>query len=359
MENSRNNVGRENCRDMKQFIISELATIKDALVAINEITHDGESLIVVNEDRQMVGSLTDGDIRRGLIAGAELKDSVYKIMHRDFKYIKQEEYDVAHLKSFRDRRIMFIPILDEENHVVNVVNLNKFKSKLPIDAVLMAGGKGERLRPLTEKTPKPLLEVGGKCIIDHNIDRLISYGVEHIDVTVNYLAEQLEEHFATPRNGVQVRTFREPKFLGTIGSIKFVDTFYNDTVLVMNSDLFTNIDYEDFFLHFQQNDAEMSVAAVPYNVSIELGILDLDGRNIKGLLEKPKYNYYANAGIYLIKKRALAEIPEDTFFHATHLVEKLIAQGKKVIRYPLNGTWIDIGTPQEYQKAKDLVKHLK
>lgn len=358
MENSRNNVGRENCRDMKQFIISELATIKDALVAINEITHDGESLIVVNEDRQMVGSLTDGDIRRGLIAGAELKDSVYKIMHRDFKYIKQEEYDVAHLKSFRDRRIMFIPILDEENHVVNVVNLNKFKSKLPIDAVLMAGGKGERLRPLTEKTPKPLLEVGGKCIIDHNIDRLISYGVEHIDVTVNYLAEQLEEHFAAPRNGVQVRTFREPKFLGTIGSIKFVDTFYNDTILVMNSDLFTNIDYEDFFLHFQQNDAEMSVAAVPYNISIELGILDLDGRNIKGLLEKPKYNYYANAGIYLIKKRALAEIPKDTFFHATHLVEKLIAQGKKVIRYPLNGTWIDIGTPQEYQKAKDLVKHL-
>ena len=344
---------------IKEYIINQYATIKDALVAINGITHDGESLIVVNEAHQMVGSLTDGDIRRGLIAGAELKDSIYKIMHRDFKYIKQEEYDVAHLKSFRDRRIMFIPILDEENHVVNVVNLNKFKSKLPIDAVLMAGGKGERLRPLTEKTPKPLLEVGGKCIIDHNIDRLISYGVEHIDVTVNYLAEQLEEHFATPRDGVQVRTFREPNFLGTIGSIKFVDTFYNDTILVMNSDLFTNIDYEDFFLHFQQNDAEMSVAAVPYNISIELGILDLDGRNIKGLLEKPKFNYYANAGIYLIKKRALAEIPENTFFHATHLVEKLIAQGKKVIRYPLNGTWIDIGTPQEYQKAKDLVRHLK
>ena len=344
---------------MKKYMINESATIKDALVAINSITHDGESLVVVNTDLQMVGSLTDGDIRRGLISSAELTDSVSTIMHRDFKFIKQEEYDVAHLKSFRDHRIMFIPILDEENHVVDVVNLNKFKSKLPIDAVLMAGGKGERLRPLTEKTPKPLLEVGGKCIIDYNIDRLISYGVEHINVTVNYLAEQLEEHFAAPCNGVQVRTFREPKFLGTIGSIKFVDTFYNDTVLVMNSDIFTNIDYEDFFLHFQQNDAEMSVAAVPYNISIELGILDLDGRNIKGLLEKPKYNYYANAGIYLIKKRALAEIPEDTFFHATHLVEKLIAQGKKVIRYPLNGTWIDIGTPQEYQKAKDLVKHLR
>lgn len=342
----------------KKFIINESSTIKDALIAINEITHDGESLVVINSEQKIIGTLTDGDIRRGLIAGAELTDSVCKIMCHDFKFINQTNFDVAHLKSFRDQRIMFIPILDEQKHVVDVINLNKFKSKLPIDAVLMAGGKGERLRPLTEKTPKPLLEVGGKCIIDHNVDRLISYGVEHINVTVNYLAEQLEEHFAAPRNGVQVRTFREPKFLGTIGSIKFVDTFYNDTILVMNSDLFTNIDYEDFFLHFMQNDAEMSVAAVPYNISIELGILDLDGRNIKGLIEKPKYNYYANAGIYLIKRRVLAEIPEDTFFHATHLVEKLIAQGKKVIRYPLNGTWIDIGTPQEYQKAKDLVKHL-
>lgn len=343
----------------KDCVIKEHATILEALVAINRITSNGESLVVVNESQQMVGSLTDGDIRRGLISGAELTDSVSTIMHRDFKFIKQEEYDVAHLKEFRDNHIMFIPILDEQKHVLDVINLNKFKSKLPIDAVLMAGGKGERLRPLTEKTPKPLLEVGGKCIIDHNIDRLISYGVEHINVTVNYLAEKMEEHFATPRDGVQVRTFREPKFLGTIGGVKFVDTFYNDTILVMNSDLFTNIDYEDFFLHFQQNDAEMSVAAVPYNVSVELGLLDLDGRNIKGLLEKPKFNYYANAGIYLIKKRALAEIPENTFFHATHLVEKLIAQGKKVIRYPLNGTWIDIGTPQEYQKAKDLVRHLK
>ena len=127
----------------------------------------------------------------------------------------------------------------------------------------------------------------------------------------------------------------------------------------MNSDLFTNIDYEDFYLHFKQHDAEMSVAAVPYDVSIPYGILDLDGRNIKGLLEKPKYNYYANAGIYLIKKTALAEIPEDTFFNATDLIEKLISENKKVVRYPLNGAWIDIGNPQEYQKAKDLVKHLE
>lgn len=344
---------------MQEYIIKETSTIKDALVSLNNIAHDILSLLVINGNDQMVGTLSDGDIRRGLISGVQLTDEVSAIMHRDFKYIKQSEFDVAHLKSFRDRRILFIPILDEENRIVEVVNLQKYKSHLPIDAILMAGGKGERLRPLTEKTPKPLLLVGEKCIIDHNIDRLISYGVEHLNVTVNYLGEQIEEHFAEPRNGVQVHCYREPKFLGTIGSVKFVENIYNDNVLVMNSDLFTNIDYEDFFLHFQHYDAEMSVAAIPYNVSIEFGILDLDGRDIKGLIEKPKYNYYANAGIYLIKKRALAEIPEDTFFHATHLIEKLIAQGKKVIRYPLNGTWIDIGTPQEYAKACDMTKHMR
>ena len=344
---------------MKKYIIPHTATIKESLIALNNKSVDTQSLLVVNEENKLVGTLTDGDIRRGLIFGAELSDSVSIVMHTNFKYIIDTEFNVVHLKYFRDRLIYFIPIVDKDFHIVDIVNLKRYKSHLPIDAVLMAGGKGERLRPLTEKTPKPLLMVGEKCIIDHNIDRLISYGINHINVTVNYLGEQLEEHYVEPRNGVQVLTWREPKFLGTIGSIKFVDTFYNDTVLVMNSDLFTNIDYEDFYLHFRANDAEMSVAAIPYNISIPYGILDLDGRNIKGLLEKPKYNYYANAGIYLLKKAILAEIPNDEFFNATDLIEKLIAQGKSVIRYPLNGTWIDIGNPQEYQKANDLIRHMK
>lgn len=343
---------------MNQYIIQQTDSIRSALVALNLITSDTQSLLVIDDDQKLVGTLTDGDIRRGLITGSELLDAVSTIMHKDFKYILESEFDVAKLKAFRDRQIHFIPVLDNDRHLVEVVNLKKYKSHLPIDAVLMAGGKGERLRPLTEKTPKPLLKVGEKCIIDYNVDRLISYGISHVNVTVNYLAEQLEEHYAELRNGIKVHTFREPKYLGTIGSVKFVDTFYNDTILVMNSDLFTNIDYEDFFLHFKEHNAEMSVVAVPYNVSIPYGILDLEGRNIKGLLEKPKYNYYANAGIYLIKKSALTEIPEDQLFNATDLIEKLIAQGKSVIRYPLNGTWIDIGNPQEYAKANDLVKHM-
>lgn len=344
---------------MKDHTIIQNITLLEALSRICDLAPEPLVLFVVDNNERMVGTLTDGDSRRALIGGASINDTVDKVMHRNFNHMKVEELDdVKELKRQKELKMKLVPVLDKEKHIVEIINFEVVKTRLPIDAVLMAGGKGERLRPLTEKTPKPLLPVGDKAIIDHNIDRLISYGVKHINVTVNYLGEQLEEHFMEPRGEVKVDTIREPKYLGTIGSIRFVKEFYNDTILVMNSDLFTNINYEDFYLHFKEHDAEMSVAAIPYNVSIPYGILDLDGRNIQGLLEKPKYTYYANAGIYLIKLRVLDEIPEDTFFNATDLVEKLITEGKKVIRYPLNGTWIDIGNPQEYQKAQDLVKHL-
>ena len=345
---------------MKIHTISQNITLLEALSRICELAPEPLVLFVLDENERMVGTLTDGDSRRALIGGASVNDTIDKIMHRNFNYMKVEEIDdVKEIKRQKELKMTLVPVLDREKHIVEVINLELYKTRLPIDAVLMAGGKGERLRPLTEKTPKPLLPVGDKAIIDHNIDRLISYGVQHISVTVNYLKEQIEEHFSEPHNGVQVQTVREPKFLGTIGSIKFVKEFYNDTVLVMNSDLFTNINYEDFYLHFKEHDAVMSVAAVPYTVSVPYGIFDLEGREIQGLIEKPTYNYYANAGIYLIKKSALEEIPEDTFFNATDLIEKLIAEDKKVIRFPMNGTWIDIGNPQEYQKANELVKHLR
>lgn len=344
---------------MKNHLINKNISLLDALGKINSLAPEPLVLFVFDDDKRMVGTLTDGDSRRALISGAAITDNIESIMQKNFNFLKVEDIrDVTEIKKQKELKMKLVPVLDNDNHIVDIINLEKFKTRLPIDAVLMAGGKGERLRPLTEKTPKPLLPVGGKAIIDHNVDRLISYGVQHISVTVNYLRGQIEEHYKEPRNEVYIKTIPEPKFLGTIGSIKFVDTFFNDTILVMNSDLFTNIDYEDFFLHFLQNDAEMSVAAIPYNVSIPYGILDLEGRVIKGLLEKPKFNYYANGGIYLIKRRALDEIPNDTFFNATDLIEKLISEDKKVIRYPLNGTWIDIGNPQEYQKAQDLVKHL-
>lgn len=345
-------------KPMKDLFLDKNASVLFALKRI-ENNSTKLTLFVVDEEKRLIGTLTDGDIRRFLILGGKLTDEVSNACNVNCIVLKEDkEHLLVDLNAFKKKGIRILPIIDNNCKIVDILDLSLYKSRLPIDAVLMAGGKGERLRPITEKIPKPLVKVGDKCIIDYNIDNLISFGVKHLNVTVNYLGEQLEEHFVEPRNGVQVRTFREPKFLGTIGSIKYVDSFHNDYILIMNSDLFTDIDFEDFFLHFREYDADMSVAAVPYNVSIPLGILDLDGRNIKGLLEKPKYSYYANAGIYLIKKFILDEIPENTFFNATDLIEKLISQKKNVIRYPLKGTWIDIGQHADLARARDLVKHI-
>ena len=256
-----------------------------------------------------------------MFSGVLLTDSIDKIVKKDFYSIKIDENPFFRFKEFRKENISLLPCVDSIGEIIRIYNLKKLKSILPIDAVLMAGGKGERLRPLTETTPKPLLKVGDKAIIDYNIDSLLLNGVENISVTVNYLADQLEEHFANPKQGVKVKCVREPRFYGTMGAVKLVDGFKHDVVLIMNSDLFTNIDLSDFYRHFVEKDADMSVASVPYTVNIPFGIFELDGRNITSLKEKPTYNYYANSGIYLIKKDLLNLIPADQCFNATDMIE--------------------------------------
>jgi dTDP-glucose pyrophosphorylase len=342
-------------------IISNKSCIRDALASLNMLSDQNKPLVlfVVDENMLLYGTLTDGDVRRYIVNGGGLQDSIEFAVNRDCRFVTTDTKNyVKEFSECRKKGITVVPIIDEKRRIVDICDLVNFRSHLPIDAILMAGGKGERLRPLTEKTPKPLVKVGDKCIIDYNIDRLIEFGVKNISVTVNYLKEQLHEHFAEPRNGVKIDTVEEPKFLGTIGSIQFVKEFKNDTILVMNSDLFTNIDFEDFYLHFKEHDAMMSVAAVPYTINVPYGIFDLDGRKIKGVKEKPIYNYYANAGIYLFKREALDLIPKDAFFNATDLIDAVTAKGELAIRYPLSGYWIDIGQHADLAKAQDLVKHL-
>lgn len=344
--------------DIAKYCISQTATIREALRYINDLSGDAQMLFALNEQQQVVGALSDGDIRRGLIAGHELTEPVEQIMFCNFRFLREGNINIEQLREFRELKLPVVPVLDKDGRLCDVINLLKQKSILPIDAVIMAGGKGERLRPLTLTTPKPLLPVGNKAIIDHNVDRLIAYGVKNISVTVNYLAEQLEEHYHESRQDVQVQCVREPKFLGTMGAVRLVKEYHNDVVLVMNSDLFTDIDFEDMYLHFIENNADMSIAAVPYTVSIPFGICDLDGRDVKGIVEKPTYNYYANAGIYMLRREMLGRIPADEFFNATDMIDVLVKNNNRVIRYPLKGTWIDIGSMSEYQKANDLVKHM-
>lgn len=345
-------------KDLSPFTIGDNEPVVNALKRLNSVHSQAMTLFAVDADGRMTGTLTDGDIRRGLIAGRGLDSPVREVMHHDFAFLTHP-VDAGRIKELRSRSITLIPILDSSHHIINIVDLTKNRSALPLDAVLMAGGKGERLRPLTLTTPKPLLDIGGRAIIDRNIDALVSYGVRRISVTVNYLAEQLIEHYSKPvADGVKVECVSEERFYGTIGALRMVKEFENDTILVMNSDILTNIDYEDFYLHFRNNGAMLSAAAIPYTISVPYGIFELDGHCITGVAEKPVYNLYANAGIYLMRREALRYIPQNEVFNATDLIEALVADGQSVIRYPLSGLWIDIGTPEEYRKACELARHL-
>ncbi len=317
------------------------------------------TLFVLNEKKQLVGTLTDGDIRRGFIKGLSLSGTVDQFMCCDFNairgYVSLEEF-----RKIRSKGIKLLPVLNEQEEIVKIYDLTKLKSILPLECMIMAGGRGERLRPLTESIPKPMLPLGGKPIIERNIDRLISYGVEKIYISVKYLGQQIVDYFGDGSSKViSIEYIWEDEPLGTAGALALVERFNTDHILLMNSDLFTDVDFEDLYLSLIDQNASMVVATVPYTRKVPYGIFEIErDHQIVGLQEKPTYTNYANAGIYIIETTCLEDIPKHEFFHITHLMEKLIAKNKKVIHNPITGYWIDIGQHQDYKNAMEIVKHL-
>jgi dTDP-glucose pyrophosphorylase len=344
-------------RHYKEHLIQKGTTIKEALNVLENLAEDAIAF-VVDENDKLLGSLTDGDVRRGLIKDVSLNQPVDTIVQSDPKYIKKCNYDIEKVIEYRENDFRIIPILDENNCIINVINFRILESYLPVDVVIMAGGKGSRLRPLTEDTPKPLLEVGEKPILEHNLQRLSLFGMDDYWITVNYLGEQIVDYFGNGNNNnIHIEYIWEEKPLGTAGAMSKIEDFQHDYVLLTNSDILTNLDYEDFFLEFLEKDADMAVVTIPYKVDIPYAVLETTNGHIMDFKEKPTYTYYSNGGIYLMKKEVVDEIPEDSFYDTTELMEKLIDQGKKVFSYPLNGYWLDIGNPEDFEKAqKDITK---
>lgn len=342
---------------MNRHIISEDASLLEALGMLNAISGGAMTLFAVDASGAMTGTLTDGDIRRGMLAGALPSWPVSRVMNRSYAALTDGAIDLRQLRAYRERGIRLVPVIDAGRCITRIVDLSVTSSMLPLTAILMAGGRGERLRPLTLTRPKPLLPIGGKAIIDYNIEALARAGVSDIYVTVNYLAEQLEEHFAKPVAGVGVRCVREDRPLGTIGSARLVDLPAEGETLVMNSDLLTNVSFEDMYLAHREAGADITVAAIPYNVAVPFAILQTDGDRVTALQEKPSYNYYANAGIYIIANRLLRDLPDGQRTDATDLLEKAIADGLKVSYFPITGTWIDIGSPADFDRACEIMRH--
>ena len=345
---------------VRKHIVYENENVRTCLLRLNYL-HSDAILFVCNEENMLIGSLTDGDLRRGFINGLDFDSYILDFLQPDPLYIFQDELHLANLSDLKNRNFLIVPIVDRELRIVDILNLRINHSKLPLDVIIMAGGRGERLRPLTDTVPKPMLPVGDKPILEHNIDRLIKYGINNIYISVNYLAEQIKDHFGDGTyKGIHIDYVCEGKPLGTAGSINLVKSLKNDYLLVMNSDLLTNIDFDAFFQVFIKSGADMAVATVNFHVQVPYGVLDVDGENfVNALKEKPKYSYQSNAGIYLIKKDILTIIPHDKPYNITELMQHLVNKGKKLVSFPILGYWMDIGNHADYQRANEDVVHVK
>lgn len=346
-------------KEISRHLIDSSSTVRKALKKLDILASDAV-LFLVDDNLRLVGSLTDGDIRRGLIQGKTLEDPIESFIQEKPTFLKNKEFDISQLKHWRDNNFKIIPVLDNDNRVIDIINFRNQRSYLPIDAVIMAGGEGQRLRPLTKNIPKPLLKVGEKPIIEHNTDRLASFGIKNITLTIKYLGEQLIEHYKDGENrGIKVNYITEDEPLGTIGSVAQIECFESDYILVMNSDLLTNVDFEDMFSEFIKQDADMIVATVPYEVEIPYGVIETEGDRIVNLKEKPTYTYYSNAGIYMFKREHVNLIPPNAYFNATDLMEQLYSNEGSVINFPILGYWLDIGKHKDFKKAQKDIEHIK
>jgi len=334
-------------------------SIKHALEILNKLSGNLMILFAIDNSRHMLGTVTGGDIRRALLKGIPLDGHVKDAMNPNFTAINTGDDIAEKVAEGKRRHLKLIPVM-EDGMLVDIINLDKLKALLPIDAVLMAGGRGERLRPLTLSTPKPLLKVGGKPIIDRNVEALEQYGVKNIFVTVNYLHEKIESHFrerneTDPSPLASVKCVLEPRRLGTLGSIALVEGLRHDNILVMNSDLLTSIDFEKMWCHHTKSGADLTMGAVPYSVSVPFAIMQTAGTKVTGLEEKPTYNYFVNAGVYMMHRNLLSRIPKGEYLDAPNFIESLIADGFRIEQFPIEGRWIDIGSPDDYRAANELL----
>lgn len=345
------------------FLLQDTCTVADLIHKIEEltiqITVEKPNIFLVNKTNQLVGSVSDGDIRRGIIKGASLDSFANEIMNKNFRYLNEENFTHTHLKQLKEGQVRFVPYLNSKGELTRIIDLTKLRGHIPVDCVIMAGGRGERLRPMTDSIPKPLLKIGEKPIVEHTIDRLAQFGVKKITLSVRYLGDKLRSYFENGESkNIEIKYVEETEPLGTIGSVTLINDPLSETVLIMNSDLLTNIDYLEFYESFISSGADMAVATVPYKVTVPYAILETKEDAVLSLKEKPSFTYQSNAGIYLVKREIIARIPRKTHYNATDLMDEVIKGGKKLTYYPLYCYWLDIGKPEDYLKAMEDIKHL-
>lgn len=340
--------------NIEDFFISPETKISEALARLDE-TGVG-IVLVVSEERHLLGTLVDGDIRRGLLKGIGLEEPVGRVMNKNpmVSTVQATRQEVMNL--MKKRGIRHVPLLNEKGEVVQLQWMDDlFRDTLHDETlvVIMAGGVGSRLHPLTRTKPKGMLPVGKHPILEAILKDLTHHGFKRIVLAVHYKAESIKEYFKDGKKwGVSIEYLQEEKKLGTAGSLRLLRVPGDAPILVMNGDLLTKIDYR-LLLHFHRKEEfELTVGIKSSDFQVPYGIVRLHGKEILGIEEKPVQRFFVNAGIYVVNPEIIELIPEDRTFDMTELIQKAVDHNAKVGGFPLHEYWLDIGSKQDYEKAK-------
>lgn len=341
-------------RSAESSFIPQESSIRDAIAAIDKATF--QIALVVDGENKLLGVVTDGDVRRALLRGLPLDSPVAEIMNaKPLIATIHDAKEKAQNSLSRGGRITRIPVVDENNRVIGIQIAEDligadFKNYW---VVLMAGGKGSRLRPLTQFVPKPMVEVCGKPIIQIIVERFRDIGFSNFYISVNYKAEIIKTHFGCGEEwGVNIRYLEESEPLGTAGALRLLPDFPRNPLVVMNGDLLTTLNFGHLVRYHQDHGSKATMCLRPYSLQIPYGVVDIEGNRLIGLREKPSHEYLVNAGIYVLEPDVLKAIPSKGYFDMTSLFATLIKRGDPTIAFPLCENWIDIGRPEDLERAR-------
>lgn len=341
-------------RIVNDIKLSVNSTIKDALQTIN---NGGlQVAIVVDENDALVGTVTDGDIRRGLLNGLDLNSSVSLVVHKSPSVASVGDTKESILKISLAKKLHKIPLVDELGKLVGIEDIEDIIRPVSKTnrVVLMVGGLGTRLRPLTQDTPKPMLKVGNKPILQTIVEKFAEYGFVNITMCVNFNASIIRDYFGDGKEfGVNIDYVLEQKRMGTAGALSLLKERPSEPFFVMNGDLLTNVNFEHILNYHTLNKATATMCVREYDYEVPYGVVKMNDNKIIEIAEKPVQKFFVSAGIYMLSPEILDIIPQDEFYDMPTLFEKAIAQDKNVISFPIHEYWIDIGRLEEYQKANE------
>lgn len=339
-------------KDWQKIIVKESQTLLETMRVIDETSL--QFAVVVDEENHLLGTVTDGDIRRGILRGEGLEVSISSVMNPNPSTVKMGLSISKYRQLMRSKKLKQLPIVNEYNELVDILFLDELQqTSNKNQVVLMLGGLGTRLRPLTNDIPKPMLKVGNKPIVETIVDSFKQYGYKNFIFSVNYKKEVIQNYFQTGEAfGVTIEYVEEEKRMGTAGALSLIENQPTEPFFVMNGDLLTQVNFNQLIQFHLGQGAIATMCVREYEYQIPYGVIETNGTELIGIKEKPLHRNFVNAGIYVLSPEVFDYIPQDTFYDMPMLFEKLIEVGKKTSVFPIHEYWLDIGQITDFEKAK-------